>query len=120
MRKDLDIDQLRQDLEEQHAQLLTYLKIKPVSSGSHTKTKTANPDRADLAQDYFSRDRRTALQERMEDTLQQVENALDRIDKGIYGKCENCGKNISPERLEALPYAQMCIECQELEEKGIN
>ena len=44
-------------------------------------------------------------------TIQQIDNALLRISKGTYGVCEKCGEPISEARLEALPYATLCIDC---------
>src|ERR1700722_5994684 len=41
----------------------------------------------------------------------EILGALDRIEKGTFGRCENCGRAISRERLEALPYARYCITC---------
>ncbi|OHA64417.1 MAG: hypothetical protein A2842_00825 [Candidatus Wildermuthbacteria bacterium RIFCSPHIGHO2_01_FULL_48_25] len=43
--------------------------------------------------------------------LQDVNAALERIEQGTYGKCENCKKEISKERLQALPEAKLCSEC---------
>lgn len=43
--------------------------------------------------------------------LNQVNNAIRRIDEGTFGKCEDCGGEIHPERLEELPYTAWCIEC---------
>lgn len=51
--------------------------------------------------------------------LAQIEQALERIKSGHYGKCEVCNRPIKMERLNALPYATLCIECQrEAEEHG--
>jgi RNA polymerase-binding transcription factor DksA len=43
--------------------------------------------------------------------LRDIGRALERLDAGDYGICENCGEAINPERLEALPYATRCIAC---------
>jgi DnaK suppressor protein len=48
--------------------------------------------------------------------LYRLEDALQRIEDGSYGSCELCEGNISIERLEALPYTRMCIECAEKED----
>ncbi len=48
--------------------------------------------------------------------IYHIDEALDRIEKGTYGNCQNCGKPISPERLEAVPHARLCIECKSKEE----
>ncbi|MFL7871842.1 MAG: TraR/DksA family transcriptional regulator [Anaerolineales bacterium] len=76
---------------------------------------TANPDRADLAYDYAYRARRMSLLEQLEERVVEVNKALKRIDEETYGICTNCGKTILPERIEALPYAELCIECQRKE-----
>lgn len=78
----------------------------------------ANPDRADLAYDYSYRSRRLSLLEQLEEQLSDVEKALQRIEEGTYGICTNCGKAILPERLEALPSAALCIDCQRKESTG--
>ena len=43
--------------------------------------------------------------------LEQVEAALGRIEAGTFGNCQECGREISRERLDAVPYARLCIEC---------
>ncbi len=50
--------------------------------------------------------------------LQMVERALSNISEGIYGECEQCGKEINERRLEAVPWARHCIACQERLERG--
>ena len=50
--------------------------------------------------------------------LQMVEHALSSITEGIYGECEQCGKEINERRLEAVPWARHCIGCQERLERG--
>jgi len=54
---------------------------------------------------------RIALEKRTKDQLAEVERALEKFAKGTYGLCENCGKPINHERLEALPQALYCMEC---------
>jgi DnaK suppressor protein len=51
------------------------------------------------------------LREREEQRLVQIEAALQRIEDGSFGRCSSCGKEINPERLEALPWASDCIDC---------
>src|SRR5437870_8168274 len=52
-------------------------------------------------------------------TLQLVEEALERIRKGTYGICENCGEELQQKRLEAVPWASHCTSCQEKQEQGL-
>ncbi len=49
--------------------------------------------------------------------VQEIEEALRRIDEGIYGACESCGDNIDRRRLEVLPSARFCLPCQERHER---
>jgi RNA polymerase-binding transcription factor len=57
-------------------------------------------------------ERISTISDDLEDVLVQVNAALQRIDQGTYGKCQRCGKQIAPERLEAFPYVMYCIDCQ--------
>jgi len=52
-----------------------------------------------------------ALKRHFEVLLAQIEAAVRRIEKGVYGMCERCGQVINPERLEVLPYATTCLNC---------
>jgi len=52
------------------------------------------------------------------DSVFEIDNALRRIDEGIYGFCDGCGCAIEKPRLQALPFARMCIRCQSEQEKG--
>ena len=60
-----------------------------------------------------------SLREKEKEILEKIEDALKKIDKGRYGVCEICGKNISEKRLKFVPWARYCIECQEKIEKNI-
>jgi DnaK suppressor protein len=69
---------------------------------------------ADSAQTTAERDRLLSVIENLRNTLGDVERALEKIQKGSgYGLCERCGKEIAPERLEALPWARLCISCKQ-------
>jgi len=60
-----------------------------------------------------------ALDKNLEKLLSENLKALAKIESGTYGKCDSCGKEISPERLEAYPAASMCIECQSKKDNPI-
>ena len=51
--------------------------------------------------------------------LQLIEEALERIEDQAYGLCVHCENPIQPKRLEAVPWASYCIQCQDLKEKGL-
>ena len=67
---------------------------------------------ADTATDTFDRELDYTLGENSEHVLADIDGALKRIDDGTYGTCTNCGKQIASERLEARPWATLCIDCQ--------
>lgn len=73
---------------------------------------------ADLGTDAQQRERAFALASRDGQMLHLINEALKRIYAGDYGVCTRCRKEISPERLEAVPYARLCSACQERVEKG--
>ena len=62
--------------------------------------------------DYANDEISTQLAELESRELEQIENALRRIEEGAYGSCEHCGGKIAEARLNALPYTNTCIECQ--------
>ena len=66
---------------------------------------------ADSSQVTAERSEAEALVASLQDTLEDVERAIDKIDKGTYGLCESCGCQIDPVRLEAMPAARYCIDC---------
>lgn len=113
MRADLELEKLEQILVESQTRIMRRVN----SKNEIDPSKVLNPDSSDLAQDYYMQERNTAMIETLEGTLEQVEAALQRINDGNYGKCALCGKDISAARLEALPHAELCINCQKLEEK---
>ena len=67
---------------------------------------------ADTATETYDRELDYTLQENSEHVLSEIDAALRRIDEGNYGICTNCGRSIPEERLEALPWATLCIDCQ--------
>lgn len=71
---------------------------------------------ADDATAAFEQAKELSLLQNSERVLAQVEAALARFDDGSYGICERCGDQIDPARLKALPYATLCMNCQQRSE----
>jgi DnaK suppressor protein len=67
---------------------------------------------AAAASHVFEQQRDLALRDHNKAHLADVNAALARLDAGTYGRCTSCGNAIAPERLEALPWAAFCIDCQ--------
>lgn len=76
-------------------------------------------DLADKAASTYSKELNFSLSDSDRIMLQQIEEALDRINNGEYGSCANCGTQISEKRLQAVPWTPYCIDCQELQEQGL-
>lgn len=73
---------------------------------------------AAAASQVFDQQRDLALRDRAIGHLAQVDAALARLDDGTFGRCLRCGREIAPARLEALPWAAHCIECQTAIDRG--
>ena len=73
---------------------------------------------AAAASQVFEQQRDLALREKDQQHLEAVEAALARLDDGSFGACVRCGRPIAPERLEALPWAAHCIDCQRIVGRG--
>jgi RNA polymerase-binding transcription factor DksA len=72
---------------------------------------------ADAGTDNFDREFALSLVSNEQDALYEIEEALKRMEAGTYGLCEMCEKVIRKERLEAVPFARMCIQCQSVSER---
>ena len=73
---------------------------------------------AAAASQVFEQQRDLALRDHNAQHLEQVEAALARLAGGTFGACVRCGRPIAPERLEALPWAAYCIDCQRIVGRG--
>lgn len=76
-------------------------------------------DIVDRANNAYSREFIFQFSGKERQLLIQIEQALGRVDGGTYGVCANCGEPIAPQRLEAVPWARYCVDCQEREERGL-
>lgn len=82
-------------------------------TGSTSELSLYDNHPADIGSELFDRSKDIALKDNDRILLREVEGALDRLASGTYGKCIFCGKLISIERLEAIPWAKSCMECIE-------
>ncbi|HEY1317267.1 MAG TPA: TraR/DksA C4-type zinc finger protein [Gaiella sp.] len=72
---------------------------------------------ADHASEMVDRELDESLEDNAEQLVGEIDRALTKIDAGTYGKCERCGQAIPEERLDAVPYATLCVSCRQLEER---
>lgn len=73
---------------------------------------------ADMGTDSFDREFALNLVDSEQKLLYEVNEALLRLEEGEFGGCEQCKKPISRKRLQVIPYARLCIKCEEEKEKG--
>src|SRR5262245_43251626 len=91
-----------------------------ISKGdSQAELDNGTEDYVDYAVNSYAREFLLSLTEMDRKHLLLVEEALNRIDRGEYGYCQQCGEDINLKRLEVQPWARHCLKCQELEEKGL-
>jgi len=76
-------------------------------------------DLADKAASAYSKELNFSLSDGERNVLMLIDEAFARIKEGNFGKCTNCGNTIGEKRLTAVPWTPFCIDCQELQEKGL-
>ena len=113
---DLDVQAISYELQELKSDL-----EKQIQDEVEKKKQSgyANPDRLDLADEFAVNERESLVQSCLEKQLNQVNDALKRINQGKFGVCARCKKPISTERLIAIPYASLCMDCQKKRERPI-
>ena len=85
----------------------------------HSKSTSMPNDMAELGTANADQEMTLSLLGNEKDALGQIEEALERIEDGSFGRCEECGKKIPLPRLEAIPYAALCVQCAaEREDRG--
>lgn len=120
-----ELDEFRKLLEAERERLSEELEaieehLPEVEQVSVDTSGAYDEDLADVASDTFEREKGIAIENSVHDLLEQVEEALGRIEDGTFGVCEMCGQPIHPDRLRALPYARLCINCKAREEQAIH
>jgi RNA polymerase-binding protein DksA len=118
----IDTDRFREALAEERRRVEAALQnLHEESSGTlyeDAGEETAYDNHlADTATETYDRELDYTLEENSEHLLTEIDAALKRIANGTYGTCTNCGNQIPEERLEALPWATLCIDCQRDQER---
>jgi DnaK suppressor protein len=110
----------REVLENERKRLTEEMSQSQTNASSQEERREGSPfgKREEEATETLELEKRLALENRIRQELARVEHALEKIEQGTYGLCDNCGKPIPPERLEALPQASLCMNCKELLEKN--
>src|SRR5438105_7293655 len=114
----MNVEKFRKRVLEEKARLeadrarLVHHPAEPMSQGAGELGDFDPNHPGDNAEETFERAKDVALTANVDGQLAQIEEALSRLDEGSYGTCQRCGKAITEARLEALPFATLCIDCQ--------
>jgi RNA polymerase-binding protein DksA len=119
----VDTAHLRQRLLDERQRVLDAIENihseNPGSLGEETEEPTFQDNHlGDVATATFDREMASTLEENSTHVLGEIDAALVRIEEGTYGVCERCGKPIGGERLDALPWAKLCIDDKRKQERG--
>jgi DnaK suppressor protein len=110
--------ELRQVLENRRRELVTALhdKIKRVRADHAASLGGGGADEVETSDADVQGDIELALIQMRAETLSRIDEAIARLEAGLYGNCYACGEEIAGSRLRALPFAVRCRDCEELEE----
>lgn len=86
--------------------------------GREVDSKDEAMDLADKASSSYTKEFLFSLSNSDRKLLQMIDEALERVEDGTYGECQHTGEPIETKRLDAVPWARLCIKAQELEEQG--
>jgi RNA polymerase-binding protein DksA len=119
----LDLSALKEQLLKHKARLLHDMEVKErqiAEDGDDLVPERGGVGNhmADDANETAEQETMLTLQNKIQQELEQVNQALARMEAGTYGTCANCGRPISPARLEARPFSIYCIDCQQLADRG--
>ena len=111
---------LRSRLESEQKRLVEELEQLQASAHPTDERREGSPfgKREEEATESLELEKRLALERRIIDQLAEVSHALAKFEDGTYGLCDNCGQPIDPARLEALPQANLCVNCKAKNAKG--
>jgi DnaK suppressor protein len=110
---------IREGLLEERVQLLSQVaELDAEADVNNWREGGFDDDPADAGSASFERETAQSLSNHSRRLLTQIDDALRRMDAGSYGVCERCGEKIELERLEAIPYTTLCLECKRRDESG--
>jgi DnaK suppressor protein len=113
MLNDKNLNKLRERLESERERLKKHILEMEDMLRLEDREIGSGEDDADIAARAISYNGLLTILDSEQETLTEVEDALQVMDEGTYGRCETCGQDIEFARLEARPYARRCIICQE-------
>lgn len=105
-------DNLKKRVKEIDKELSSIASENPLVRGDfEVKVEDLGKSDEDTGQEAGELDRNQAMVNTLEKERKDIENTLDKIESGAYGKCESCSTEINPARLKAMPVAALCMNC---------
>jgi RNA polymerase-binding transcription factor DksA len=106
--------QLYEGLKKEKTELLEKIEQLRALGQPSAERKEGSPfgKREEGADEASELEKRLALERRLEESLKEVEHALEKYEAGTYGLCDSCGQPIEQARLEAIPQASLCMKCK--------
>jgi RNA polymerase-binding protein DksA len=110
----IDLNKIRARLESERKRLLNELDGLQANVQPAEVRREGSPfgKREEEATESFELEKRLALEKQTRANIAEIELALDKFKKGTYGLCDICGQPIPTDRLEAVPYANLCLSCK--------
>jgi RNA polymerase-binding transcription factor DksA len=111
--------ELYEKLKKEKAELLEKIEQMRALGQPSAERKEGSPfgKREEGADEASELEKRLALGKRLEESLSEVEHAIQKYEGGTYGLCDSCGQPIEQARLEAIPQASLCLNCKAGQEK---
>lgn len=115
----LNLDKYRKMLLEERERLhkeVEYIEqdISYADTGGSSELSDYDQHPADSGTETYEREKDLAIRDSWRELIGRIDEAIGKIDRGSYGECDRCGREIPKERLDAIPYAIYCVECQDV------
>ena len=96
-----------------------FSQVTEAEMSSRERDLEATQDPADMAANAYTKELLISMSANDRKLLQLIDEALERVERGEYGECVNCGEPLTEKRLDAVPWARYCLKCQDLQERGL-
>jgi len=96
-----------------------FSQVTEAEMSSRERDLEATQDPADMAANAYTKELLISMSANDRKLLQLIDEALERVERGEYGECVNCGEPLAEKRLDAVPWARYCLKCQDLQERGL-
>lgn len=122
MRK-LDPDKYRKMLLQERERLHKEIEfieqdISYADAGGNSELSDYDQHPADTGSETYEKEKDLSIRDSWREVIGRIDEAIGKLDRGTYGECDRCGREIPKERLDAIPYAIYCVECQDIIEGG--